>query len=174
MGKEGYFASSLGFMAIAVAVVQKMNTSIPPIVGWPIVGLLGIAAILFLIIGIRKKESQQTLVLTVRSWAIGLTGMTGYPKEPENAAWLLLDVSVNAIERPIDTLDVIIDGKTIPANHWHGKIVTSFHVCFNVTEWWMKGKNQVELIAYVGDKMHRSGRKNIDFNVEPGVIGHRI
>ena len=70
----------------------------------------------------------------------------------ENATWLLLEVSVNAIDKPIDTLDVIIDGKTIPANHWHGKIVTAFNVYFNVTEWQYKGKNQVELIAYVGGK----------------------
>ncbi len=111
-----------------------MNPSIPPIVGWPIVGVLGILFVSFLIIGIRKKESQKSLILTPHTYAIGLSGMTGYPTEPENAAWLLLGVSVNAIDKPIDTLDLIIDGKAIPANHWHGKNVTAFNVYFNVTE----------------------------------------
>lgn len=121
----------------------------------------------------RKKENQQSLVLTPHTYAIGLSDMTGYPKEPENAAWLLLEVAVNAIGNAIDTLDLIIDGKTIPADHWSGKIVTAFNVYFNVTEWQYKGKNQVELIAHVGDKMYRSGRITIDFNVEPWG-SHRI
>ena len=173
MSKECYFSLALGLGAIVWAVVRSMYPLISPILGWPIVGILGILAILFFIIGIRKKESQKSLVLTPHAWAIGLSGMTGYPTEPENAWWLLLEVSTNAIDKPIDTLDLIIDGKTIPANHWPGKIVTASNVYFNVTEWRYKGKNQVELIAHVGDKMHRSGRIAIDFNVEPWG-SHRI
>jgi len=114
----------------------------------------------------REKQLSKSLVLTPHTYAIGLSGMTGYPNKPENAAWLLLEVFVNAIDKPIDTLDLIIDGKTIPANHWPGKNVTAFNVYFNVTEWQWKGKNQVELIAHIGDKMQRSGRITIDFNVE--------
>jgi len=112
------------------------------------------------------QKAEQSLVLSIRSWAIGLTGMTGYPKEPGNAAWLLLEVSVNAIDKPIDTLDIIIGGKTIPANHWLSRKVTAFNTYFNVSEWQYKGKNQIELIAYVGGKMHSSGRITIDFDVE--------
>ncbi len=112
------------------------------------------------------QEAKQSLVLTIRSWAIGLTGMTGYPKEPGNAAWLLLEVSVNAIGKPIDALDIIIDGKTIPANYWLSRTVTAFNAYFNVSEWHYKGNNQVELIAHVGDNKHRSGRITIDFDVE--------
>jgi len=167
MSKEGSFSLALGLGAISWAVVQSMNPLISPIVGWPIVGILGILAVFFLIIGIRKKESQKSLILTPHTWAIGLSGMTGYPDEPENAAWLLLEVSVNAIDKPIDKLDLIIDGKPIPANYWPGKNVTAFNVYFNVTEWQWKGKNQVELIAYIGDKMQTSARIPIDFNVEP-------
>jgi hypothetical protein len=144
---------------------------------WPI--LIAITAAAIAISGLiikhqnNRNKEQSVLVLTPHAWAIGLSGMTGYPNEPENAAWLLLDVSVNAIDKPINTLDLIIDGKTIPANHWPGKNVTAFNVYFNVTEWQYKGKNQVELIAYVGDKMYRSGRITVDFNVE--VWGsHRI
>jgi len=92
--------------------------------------------------------------------------MTGYPIEPENAARLLLEVSVNAIDKPIDTLDLIIYGKTISANRWLGKIVTAFNVYFNVTEGQYKGNNQVGLIAKVGGNPHSSGRIPIDFDVE--------
>jgi len=173
VSKESYFSLAFACGAIIWAVVQGMYPLISPIVGWPIVGVLVILAVLFLVIGMRKKESQKLLVLTPHTYAIGLSGMTGYPNEPENAEWLLLEVFVNPIDKPINTLDVVIDGKTIPANHWPGKIVTAFNVYFNVTEWRWKGKNQVELIAYVGDKMYRSGRMTIDFNVEPWG-SHRI
>jgi heme/copper-type cytochrome/quinol oxidase subunit 2 len=168
MSKEGYFSLVFGLGAISWAVVQSMYPVISSTTGWPIVGILGILAVSFLIIGIRKKESQKSLVLTPHAWAIGLSGMTGYPDEPRNEAWLRLEVSVNAIDKPIDTLDLIIDSKTIPANHWHGKNVTAFTVYFKVTEWHWKGEYQVELIAKVGNNMPSSGRFPIDFNAEPG------
>jgi hypothetical protein len=132
------------------------------------VGILAILAVSFFVIGKRKKESRKTLILTPLAWAIGLSGMTGYPKEPKDEAWLHLEVSVNVIDKPIDTLDLIIDSKPIPANQWHGKIVTAFHVYFKVTEWQWKGKNQVELVAHVGGELYSSGRVTIDFSVEPG------
>ncbi len=116
----------------------------------------------------RYASSAKSLVLTPHSWAIGLSGMTRYPKEPENEAWLRMEVSVNAIDKPIDTLDVIIDGKTIPANHWHGKNVSAFTVYFKVTEWHWKGKHQVELISKVCNDTSSSGRFPIDFDAEPG------
>ena len=148
---------------------------------WLWISLLGIAAIVVPFIAFHKVRVQrdkalgaeQSLILTPHAYAIGLSGMTGYPNEPVNAAWLLLEVSVNAIGKPIDTLDLIIDGQTTPANHWPSKNVTAFNAYFNVTEWRWKGKNQVELMAHVGDKMHRSGRIHIDFNVEPWG-SHRI
>ena len=174
MSKEGYFGLALGLGAISWAVVQSINPLISPIVGWPIAGILGILAVSVLIIGIRKKESHETLILTPLAYAIGLSGMTEYPKEPENEAWLLLEVSVNAIDKPIDTLDLIIDGKPIPANHWSGKNVAGFNVYFNVTEWQWKGKNQVELRAKVGNNTTSSGRFPIDFNREPSGRSHRI
>lgn len=118
--------------------------------------------------------TEQSLVLTPHTYAIGLSGMTGYPDEPDNASWLCLEVSVNPVDKPIDKLDLLIGDESIPTNHWPRENVAAFHAYFNITEWRWKGENQVELIAYVGDKMHSSGRKNIDFNVDPGVIGHRI
>ena len=136
--------------------------------------LLGIAFIVVPFVAFHKVRVQrdkalgaeQSLVLTPHTYAIGLSGMTGYPDEPDNADWLCLEVAVNPINKPIDTLDLLIDSKTIHANHWLGKNVAAFNVYFNVTEWRWRGKNQVELIANVGNKMHRSGRINIDFNVE--------
>ena len=77
MGKESYFGFVLGLAALIGGVVQIMNTPISPIVGWPIVGILGVLAVLFLIIGIRKKEIQKSLILTPHTYAIGLSGMTG-------------------------------------------------------------------------------------------------
>jgi hypothetical protein len=87
MSKEGYFSLVFGLGAISWAVVQSMYPVISSTTGWPIVGILGILAVSFLIIGIRKKESQKSLVLTPHAWAIGLSGMTGYPDEPRNEAW---------------------------------------------------------------------------------------
>jgi hypothetical protein len=174
MPRAGYFSLAFLFATILLAVVQAMNPPIPSIVGWPIVAIFGILFIAFLVVGIRKKEIQKSLVPTPHTYAIGLSGMTGYPKEPENADWLCFEVAVNPIDKPIDKLDLLIDDKKIPANHWPGKNVASFNVYFNVTEWRWKGKNQVELIAYVEGKGYSSGRITIDFNIEPGVIGHRI
>ena len=79
-----------------------------------------------------------------------------------------------AFNKPIDTLDLLIGAATIPVNGWPGRKVAAFTVYFNITEWRGKGQNQVELIAYVGHKMHRSGRINIDFNIEPGVFARYL
>ncbi len=144
--------------------------------------IIGAIFIIIGIIGWKKSRRNKTisnnydksLVLTPHAWAIGLSGMTGYPKKPENATWLCFEVSVNAISKPIDTLDLIIDGKSIPANQWHGKIVTAFNAYFKVTEWQWKGENQIELIAHIEGKSHSSGRIPIDFNVEPSGRSHRI
>lgn len=118
--------------------------------------------------------AERSLVLTPHRYAIGLSGMTGYPDEPENAYWLHLEVAVNPTSKPIDTLDLLIGSETIPVNNWPRENKVVFDVYFNITEWRWKGKNQVELIAHVGNKKHRSGRINIDFNIEPGGRGRRI
>jgi len=166
MSKEGYFSLALGLGAISWAVVQSMNPFISPIVGWPIVGILGIFAVSFLIIGTRKKESQKSLVVTPHTYAIGLSGMTGYPGEPENADWLCLEVTVHPSSKSIDTLDLLIGSETIPANDWPGKNVAAFSVYFNVTGWKWKRIIQVELQARIQGTVHSSGRIPIDFNVE--------
>lgn len=116
-------------------------------------------------------NNDESLVLTPHQYAIGLSGMTGYPDEPANAYWLCLEVAVHPSNKPIDTLDLLIDYKPIPANDWPGKNVAAFNVYFEVTGWKWKGKNQVELIA---NKKHSSGRIPIDFNVEPSGRSHRI
>jgi len=140
---------------------------------WPIllgIFTIAIAASTWIIkhdFGHSKEKRQNALILTPLTYAIGLSSMTDYPKEPENAYWLCLEVFVSPIEKPIDTLDIIIDDKTIPANQWHGKIVTATRVYFNVTEWQRKGNRQVELVAYVDKRPHSSGRFPVDFNVEP-------
>ena len=173
MPKEGYFSLASAIGAISCAVVQAMYPLISPIVGWPIVGVLGILAVSFLIKGIRKKESQKLLILTPHTYAIGLSGMTGYPDKPLNADWLCLEVTVSPIDRPIDTLDLIIDGKPIPADDWHRKNVAAFSVYFNVTSWKWKGIIQVELQARIQGVVHSWGRIPVDFNVEHGGR-HRI
>lgn len=118
--------------------------------------------------------AEQSLVLTPHAYAIGLSGMTGYPQKPENAAWLRLEVTVNPISKPINTLDLLIGSETIPVNNWSCKIVATFTAYFNVTDWQWKGEHQVELIAKVGGKPYTSGRTPIDFNVEPGGLGRLI
>jgi len=141
-----------------------------------VVGLAVIPLLAFHKVRVQRDKAlgaEQSLVLTPHTYAIGLSGMTGYPDEPDNADWLCLEVAVNPIYKPIDTLDLLIDSETIHANHWLGKNVAAFNAYFNVTEWRWKGKNQVELIANVDNKMHRSGRINIDFDVEAWG-SHRI
>lgn len=118
------------------------------------------------------EEQQNVLVLTLDTYEFGLSSYRRYPNKPERADWLRLKVFVNPIDKPIDTLDLVIDGKPpIPANQWHGKIVPVFFIVeFNVTEWRNKGKNQIELKAYVGGKPYSSGRETINFDAEVFVI----
>ena len=118
-------------------------------------------------------DTEQSLVLTPHTYAIGLSGMTGYPDEPDNAEWLCLEVTVHPSSKPIDTLDLLIGSETIPANDWPGKNVAAFSVYFRVTGWKWKGIIQVELQAHIQGAVHSSGRIPIDFNVEHGG-SHRI
>lgn len=101
MQKETYYGFVFALVAIIWTVVQSMYPLIPPIIGWPIVGILGILAVLFFILGVRKKDNQKSLILTPRAWAIGLSGMTGYPDEPDGEYWLRLEASVNGIDKPL-------------------------------------------------------------------------
>lgn len=141
---------------------------------WLWVVLLAICLVIVPFVAFHKVRVQrdkalaveQSLVITPHTYAIGLSGMTGYPQKPASVYWLCLEVTVNPINKPIDTLDLLIGRETIPANDWRGKNVAAFNVYFNVTEWWMHGENQVELIAKVGGKSHSSGRIPIDFNAE--------
>jgi len=172
MSREYYIATTFFIATTAMVVAQMTYPEIASCVGLPIIGVLVLVAIVFLIIGIRKKESQETLILTPHTSAIGLSGMTGFPDKPLNALWLGLGVSVNTVKKPIDTLDLIIaNNPPIPANYWAGKIVTEFTVYFNVTEWRGKGERQIELLA---DKKHTSGRIPIDFSREPSGRSHSI
>jgi hypothetical protein len=175
MSKESYFGIACGIGAVAVTIIDNITPQLAPIVGWPIaIALFALCGIL-LIKGIRKKESHELLVLTPHTSAIGLSGMTGYPDKPLNALWLCLGVSVNPISnKPIDTLDLLIDSETIHANQWSGKNVAAFHVDFDVTGWQMKGEKQVELIAKIGNNTASSGRFPIDFSREPSGRSHRI
>ncbi len=113
--------------------------------------------------GITNEES---LVLTPHTYAIGLSGMTGYPEKPDNADWLCLEVAVKPISKPIDTLDLLIEEQTIHANRWTGKNVAAFRVYFNVTGWKWKGEIQVELQARIEGAVRSSVRIPIDFDVE--------
>lgn len=123
---------------------------------------------------IHKIKPDKSLTITPLSYSIGPTGMPGYPKEPENAYWLCLEVFVNPIDKAIDSLDLMIDGVKIPASNWPGVYVAAFNTCFNITEWRWKGQKNIELIADVGKDKFSSGKITIDFDIEPGTIGHRI
>lgn len=141
-----------------------------PIWVWIGIGVLSIFIAQFLVfhkVRVQRDEAlgaEQSLVLTPRVYAFGVSGMTDYPDEPDNADWLYFDVAVNPIKKPVDTLDLLIDGEPIPVDNWTREIVTGFHAYFNVTRWRWQGEHQVELIAKVGGKEHSSGRRNIDFS----------
>jgi hypothetical protein len=144
---------------------------------WFSIGLL-ILGLCFIAIAIRRYvkggkdkslDTEQSLVLTPHTYAIGLSGMTGYPNKPDGAYWLRLEASVNAAyNKPIDTLDLLIGAATIHANSWPRRKVAAFTVYFNVTDWKWKGEIQVELQARIQSAVHSAGRINIDFNAEPG------
>ncbi len=76
-----------------------------PIWVWIGIGVLSIFIVQFLVFHRvrvqrdRALAAEQSLVLTPHTWAIGLSGMTGYPDEPENADWLYLGVAVNPIKK---------------------------------------------------------------------------
>ncbi len=81
MSKEGYFASALGLLAIVVAILQAMYPVIPPYIGWPIVVVLGIAAIVLFIKGAGVKPEKLVLSrlylllrFTQRHTSVGETG----------------------------------------------------------------------------------------------------
>ena len=138
-------------------------------------GILGLCFIIIAIVRYIKRDkdeslgAEQSLVLTPHTYAIGLSGMTGYPSKPDGAYWLRLGASVNAAyNKPIDTLDLLIGAAIIHANNWPGRKVAAFTVYFNVTDWKWKGEIQVELQARIQGAVHSAGRINIDFNVEPG------
>jgi len=144
---------------------------------WLWLTMLGVAAIIVPFIAFHRVRVQrdaalgaeQSLVLTPRTYAIGLSGMTGYPNKPDGAYWLRLEASVNATyNKPIDTLDLLIGDATIHANSWPGRKTAAFTVYFNVTDWKWKGEIQVELQARIQGAVHSSGRINIDFNADPG------
>jgi len=169
----------LGIIGVYQLASGNQLIGIPPWV-WLLVAFvfaLIIPFIPFHKVRVQRDEAlgvEQSLALTPHEYAIGLTGMTGYPIEPDNTDWLHLKVAVNYIGKPIDTLDLLIGSETIPVNNWHRENKVVFDVYFNITEWRLKGKNQVELIAHVGNKKHSSGRINIDFDIEPGGLGRRI
>jgi len=157
--------------------VMPGNTSwIPSVTIWGIALLWLIGAFIYWFKNRHKpqiEQAEQSLVLTPHTYAIGLSGMTGYPDKPDNAYWLCLEVTVHPSSKPIDTLDLLIGSETIPANDWPGKNVAAFSIYFKVTDWKWKGEIQVELQACIQGAVHSSGRIPIDFNVEPGG-SHRI
>ena len=56
MSREGYYALALGLLAILVVVLQMIYPQISPSIGLPIATLLGVAAIIFVVRGIKKGE----------------------------------------------------------------------------------------------------------------------
>ena len=55
MSREGYLGLGLGVLDIIFGVLQSMFPVIPPIVGWPIIALLGLVAFVLIDKGIREK-----------------------------------------------------------------------------------------------------------------------
>ncbi len=120
-----------------------------------------------------RNKQQNPPVFTPHKYAIGLSGMTGYPSKPDNAEWLCLEIAVNPINELITTLDLLIDSKTIHANQLPCSIVSAFNAYFNVSEWRWKGEKQVVLISKTGSETQSSVIINIDFDVEH-FGSHRI
>ena len=113
-----------------------------------------------------NMSSEQSLVLTMSEYAIGIEGYRGYPDNPAGADILCLWVVMSPASR-LDTLDLLVSSSPpIPAIDWSGKIEAAFHVYY-VSAWRYKGKVQVELVGKAGSNTHSSGRKPIDFNMEP-------
>src|SRR4030042_1210496 len=168
MSRGNRFALASIFIAIACAVGRVMQPIISPAWGWPIISILGVAAILLIITGIRNKEGRkESFIPTIdfHAYEFGLSGYREYPKEPNEVWWLNLEISIDRINRPIDILDLVIEGEPIhvnlPCNFSH-----IFHGYFNVSKWRDTSKHQVELRAKVGNEPISSGRKLIDFNME--------
>lgn len=168
MSRGNWFALGFGVVAISLTVVQIMNPPIPPTVGWLSVAILWALAILFFIKGIRKRENRELLIPTIdfHEYGFGLSGYREYPKETNEGWWLNLEISIDQINRSIDTLDLVIEGEYIPVN-LPCKFSHIFHGYFKVSKWRYTGEHQIELIAKMGNESINSGRKSIDFNMEP-------
>lgn len=110
-----------------------------------------------------------SLIVTLNAWGIGIAGHRGYPgKQSDEIWWLRLEVSVDSAGRPIDRIDLVIDdNKPIHAHNWTRQVESHFNLHFDISEWRDKGTHQIELVAYCGDKVFRTVRKPVDFDMEP-------
>jgi len=175
MSKERYSGWALAVVAAIMVVVQMTFPQISPCVGWPIIALLSVCAIIFVMKGIKKSESvlgntpEQASVLSLTAWGIGIAGYRDYPDKPAEA-WLLRLWVVVSPSRPIATLDLFVGSEPIPipAIDWTRKTEIAFTVHFDVSKWRYRSDIQVELVANKesGDT-YTSGRKTIDFDMEP-------
>ena len=150
-----------------VASLAKSGTAIL----WGILTLFVLwLVVVFFCLGARTERSYG---ITLQTYGVGLSGMTNYPKEPQNKRWLCLEGIVYPGDTYIETLDLLLDGEIIHAHDWSGKKGAALRVQFDVSRWTMAGQKQVELVTRVRDKTHKLGRKNLDFDVEPsGRQGH--
>ena len=169
------------YIGIAIEVIGnglggglQMTGYINLLLGWIIIGISTIGGLALIILGCRKKgdkssfeEQKKSLIPTIdfHTYEFGLSGYKRYPKEPNEVWWLKLEISIDHINRSIDTLDLVIEGESIPVN-LPCKFSHIFHGYFNVSKWRDTSKHQVELRAKVGNEPISSGRKLIDFNME--------
>ena len=56
MSKEGYLTIGFTFLTLIIGFIQWIHPVMPPIIGWPIVVLLTIAAIIAFILAIKKRD----------------------------------------------------------------------------------------------------------------------
>ena len=103
MSKEFYIGLALAFAGVIVAVIQMVYSAIPYMVGWPIVGVLAIAAFIFLFVGIRKKgqkrlnTKRQTDILSVLRAPI-----SDVDKQKISSLMETVNLLINKMERIVD------------------------------------------------------------------------
>ncbi len=70
MSRDGYVASGLALLAIIVGVLLAMYPTIPPLIGWPSVAALGVAATILFVRGANLRQEKPLLIHDVPTIAL--------------------------------------------------------------------------------------------------------
>ena len=114
MHKESYIGLAIEVLAIGGGVWQSMTGTIPPVIGWSVIGICVIVGFTLIIIGLRKKEeiSDEKDKLYSYKWehynklTEHILALENAPKE--NIAIILADIQRELVEIGDNQIDKLL------------------------------------------------------------------